>query len=166
MTSLIQSRTLALECLLDQGINSGNVADQFLWESVANFQIGDAGRTHPDPIIFTLPDEHFEGQIKCQKWGSYHQWSASFRAAKDQHMGLLHLETDSFRFCTMVNLISLSDIRHECHVCCLPRLRERSSAHIGSGKLLVGRSVCFFRIPQFAEARLRKNHSVADFLAL
>src|SRR5712692_2694024 len=98
------TNALALQRLLNQGINSGNVADQFLRDRVAIPQVVGAGRTHPDPIILALPDEHFEGQIKCQEWGSNHQRSASFRVAKDQHMGLLHREADSFGFSTMVNL--------------------------------------------------------------
>src|SRR5205807_10583105 len=70
----------------------------------AIFQVGDAVRTHPDPILLTLPDEDFEGQIKCEERGSNHQGSATFWIAKDQHVGLLHREPDSFRFATMVNM--------------------------------------------------------------
>ncbi len=58
--------TLALEHLLNQGISYGQVPNQFLWDRVAVFQVRDAGRTHPDLIIPTLPDEHFEWQFKCQ----------------------------------------------------------------------------------------------------
>jgi len=95
---------LALERLLNHGINDGKIARQFLWEIVANFQVGGTGRTHPCPIIRTLPDEHFEGQIKCEQWGSNHEWRATFRIAKDQHMSLLHREADSSRLSTMVNV--------------------------------------------------------------
>jgi hypothetical protein len=98
------TEALALERLLNQDINSGDVADQFLWDSVANLQVGGAGRTHPYSLILTLPDKHFEGQIKCEQRGSNHQWRASFRTAKDQHMGLLHLEAGLFRSSTMVNI--------------------------------------------------------------
>ena len=55
---------LALERLLNQGINYSDIAAQFLWESVADPQVGGAGRTDPDPTILTRPDERFEGQIK------------------------------------------------------------------------------------------------------
>ncbi len=55
---------LALERLLNQDINYSDIADQFLWESVADPQVGGAGRTDPDPTILTRPDERFEGQIK------------------------------------------------------------------------------------------------------
>ena len=55
-------------------------------------------------FIRTLPDEDFKGQIKCEERGRNHQGSATFRIAKDQHLGLLHLEADSFRFSTMVNM--------------------------------------------------------------
>jgi hypothetical protein len=99
-----QALALTLERLLNQGINSGNVADQFLWDSVTDPQIVGAGRTDPYPTILTLPDERFEGQIKREKRRSNHQWRATFRTAKDQHMGLLHCETDAFRFSAMVNM--------------------------------------------------------------
>src|SRR6266566_6509115 len=98
------TNALALERLLNQGIDSGNIADQFLRDGVAISQVGHTVRTHPYLIILPLPDEHFEGQIKCEEWGSNHQRSASFRAAKDQHMGLLHREAGAFRFSTMVNM--------------------------------------------------------------
>jgi hypothetical protein len=55
------AEALALERLLNQGFNSGNVADQLLWESVADQQVVGTGRTDPDPSILTLPDERFEG---------------------------------------------------------------------------------------------------------
>jgi len=100
----IPVKSLALERLLNHGINYGKIADQVLWESVAISQVGDAVRTHPDPIIVTLPDEHFEGQIKCEERRSNHEWSATFWIAKDQHVGLLHREPDAFRFATMVNV--------------------------------------------------------------
>src|SRR2546426_209413 len=103
-TSADPNEALALECLLNQRLNSGNVTDQFLRDSVASLKIGDAGSTHPYPIIITLPDEDFQGQIKSEERGSNHQRSARFRIAKDQHMGLLHLEADSFCFSTMVNM--------------------------------------------------------------
>src|SRR6266516_5725845 len=83
------TEALTLERLLNQGINSGNGADQFLWDSVADPQVVGAGRTYPYPTILTLPDERFEGQIKREKRRSNHQWRATFRTAKDQHMGLL-----------------------------------------------------------------------------
>src|SRR6266566_5741984 len=89
------TNALALERPLNQGIDSGNVADQFLRDQVAIPQVVGTGRTHPYPIILPLPDEYFEGQIKCEKWRSNHQRSAGFRVAKDQHMGLLHREADS-----------------------------------------------------------------------
>ncbi len=38
------TEALALERLLNQGINPGNVADQFLWYRVADPQVGGAGR--------------------------------------------------------------------------------------------------------------------------
>src|SRR5207302_8918766 len=59
-----QAIALTLERLLNQGINSGKVADQFLWDSEADPQVVGAGRTDPYPTILTLPDERFEGQIK------------------------------------------------------------------------------------------------------
>src|SRR6266404_2432941 len=98
------TKTLDFERLLDHSITDGKIADQFLWDDVAISQVGDAVRTHPYPIILTLPDEDFEGQIKREERGSNHQGSATFWIAKDQHMGLLHREPDAFRFVTMVNL--------------------------------------------------------------
>ncbi len=38
------TEALALERLLNQGINPGNVADQFLWDRVADPQVVGAGR--------------------------------------------------------------------------------------------------------------------------
>src|SRR5947209_6143015 len=98
------SEALTLERLLNQGIDSGNVADQFLWESVADPQIVGAGRTDPDLIILTLPDQHFEGQLKREERRSNHEGCASFRTAKDQHLGLLHRDPDPSRFSTVVNM--------------------------------------------------------------
>ena len=57
---------LDFERLLNHGIDYGNIADQFLWNSVAISQVGHTGRTHPDLIIHTLPDKDFKGQIKCK----------------------------------------------------------------------------------------------------
>src|SRR5436853_1448015 len=88
----------ALECLLNDGINDGKIAGQFLRDGVTISQVGHTGRTHPDLLIRTLPDEDFEGQIKCQQRGRNHEWCATFRIAKDQHIGLLHREADAFRF--------------------------------------------------------------------
>ncbi len=85
-------------------INDGKIADQFLRDGVAISQVVDAVRTHPRLLIRTLPDEDFEGQIKCEKRGRNHEWRAAFRIAKDQHVGLLHREADASRFATMVNL--------------------------------------------------------------
>src|SRR5712691_1269339 len=99
-----QALALTLERLLNQGIKSGNVADQFLWDSVAGPQVVGAGRTDPYPTILTLPDERFEGQIKGQERRSNHQWRASFRIAEDQHVGLLHREANSPCFSTVVNM--------------------------------------------------------------
>ncbi len=92
------------ECLLNHGINYGNIADQFLWDSVAISQVGHPVRTHPDLTIRTLPDEDFEGQVKGEERGGNHQGRATFRIAKDQHVGLLHREPDASRFATMVNM--------------------------------------------------------------
>ena len=92
------------ECLLNHGINYGNIADQFLWDSVAISQVGHPVRTHPYPTICTLPDEDFEGQVKGEERGGNHQGRATFRIAKDQHVGLLHREPDASRFATMVNM--------------------------------------------------------------
>src|SRR5712692_10324287 len=91
------TEALTLERLLNQGINSGNVADQFLWDSVADPQVGGAGRTDPYSTILTLPDERFEGQIKREERRSNHEWRATFRIAEDQHVGFLHREADSSR---------------------------------------------------------------------
>src|SRR5579864_8428443 len=95
---------LRCERLLNYSINDGQIADQFLRDGVAISQVSDAGRTHPDLTIRTLPDEHFEGQIKCEQRGGNHEWRATLWIAKDQHMGLLHREADSSRFSAMVNL--------------------------------------------------------------
>src|SRR2546428_13211908 len=95
---------LTLERLLNHRINDCKIADQFLRDGVAISQVGDAVRTHPDLLIRTLPDEDFEGQIKCEQRGGNHEWRATFWVAKDQHVGLLHREAHSFRFATMVNL--------------------------------------------------------------
>ncbi len=95
---------LRCERLLDHRINDGKIANQFLRDGVAISQVGDAVCTHPDLLIRTLPDEDFEGQIKCEQRGGNHEWRAAFRIAKDQHVGLLHRESDPSRFATMVNL--------------------------------------------------------------
>ena len=60
------AEALALERLLNQGFNSGNVADQLLWESGVDPQVVGTGRTDPDPTILTLPDERFEGRSKAR----------------------------------------------------------------------------------------------------
>ena len=65
-----------IERLLNHGINDGKIANQFLWDGVAVSQVGHPVRTHPDLTICTLPDEDFEGQIKCEEWGSNYQLSA------------------------------------------------------------------------------------------
>ena len=39
-----------------------------------------------------------------QERGRNHEWCATFRIAKDQHVGLLHRETDPSRFSTMINM--------------------------------------------------------------
>jgi hypothetical protein len=49
-----------------KGFNSGNVADQLLWESVVDPQVVGTGRTDPDPTILTLPDERFEGRSRAR----------------------------------------------------------------------------------------------------
>jgi hypothetical protein len=61
-----QHLALALEHLLNQGINSGNVADQFLWDSVAHHQVVGADRTDPYPTVLTLPDKRFEGRSSAR----------------------------------------------------------------------------------------------------
>lgn len=110
-SSIITSKTrqsrpgvLAAQDALNQPVDPSDVAGQFLWDAIASSEVRDTGRAHSHMIIVPLPDEHLEGQIKCEEWGSNHEWSASFRTAKDQHMGLLHLEADAFRFSTMVNM--------------------------------------------------------------
>jgi hypothetical protein len=97
-------KALVLECLLNDDINDGNIADQFLRDSVAISQVGHTVRTDPYLIICTLPDEYFEWQIKCQERRSNHQGSATFRIAKVQHVRLLHREASSPRFSTIVNM--------------------------------------------------------------
>jgi hypothetical protein len=99
-----QALALTLERLLNQGINYSDIADQFLWDREADSQVVGAGRTDPYPTILTLPDERFEGQVKGQERRSNHQWCATFRIAEDQHVGLLHRETDSSCFSTVVNM--------------------------------------------------------------
>jgi hypothetical protein len=85
------TEALALKRLLNHCINDGKIADQFLWDGVAISQVGDAVRTHPDLLIRTLPDKHFEGQIKCQERRGNHERRAAFGIAKDQHMGPLRI---------------------------------------------------------------------------
>jgi hypothetical protein len=83
------------ERLLYHRINDSKRADQFLWEGVALAQVRDAVRTHPDLAIRTLPDEDFEGQIKCEQRGRNHEGRAPFWIAKDQYVGFLHREADA-----------------------------------------------------------------------
>src|SRR5260370_35351855 len=90
------TKALPLERLLNQGINYSDVADQFIWESVADPQVGGASRTDPYPTILTLPDERFEGQIKGKERTSNHQWRATFRIAEDQHVGFCILRPTRF----------------------------------------------------------------------
>src|SRR6266567_8245651 len=101
-----QSRpgALAAQDALNQHVDPSDVPGQVLWDAIAGSEVRDTGRAHPHLLIGPLPDEDFERQIKCEEWGSNHEWRASFRTAKDQHMGLLHREADAFGFCTMVNL--------------------------------------------------------------
>ena len=64
---------------------------------------GNAGRTHPDPIIVTLPDERFEEQVKREEWGSNHEGSASDHDCRRSAQGpASHRAVDSFRFSTLV----------------------------------------------------------------
>lgn len=93
------------ERLLNHGVTDGQLAGQFLRESVALSQVVRTGRTHPDLLfISSLPDKDFERQIKREKRGRNHEWSAPLRIAKDQDMGLLHREANPLRFSTVVNL--------------------------------------------------------------
>src|SRR5260370_34387526 len=78
------TKALPLERLLNQGINYRNVADQFIWNSVADPQVGGASRTHPYPTILTPSDERFERQIKGQQRTSNHQWRVTLRLAEHQ----------------------------------------------------------------------------------
>ena len=125
-----------IERLLNHGINDGKIADQFLWDGVAISQVGHPVRTHPDLTICTLPDEDFEGQIKGEERGGNHQGRATFRIAKDQHVGLLHREPDASRFATMVNMgkdvqVSAVDGRLEA----FQRLLHRKRAGSGHNSL-------------------------------
>jgi hypothetical protein len=56
-----------------QGINSSNVADQFLWDRVADPKKTALVELTPYLIILTLPDERFEGKIKAHKRRRNHQ---------------------------------------------------------------------------------------------
>src|SRR6266487_839488 len=132
---------LALERLLNQGIHSSDVADQFLWECVADPQVGDAGRTDPYSTILTLPDERFEGQIKRQEWRSNHQWRATFRIAEDQHVGFLHLQADAFCFSAMVNMGKEGQLSPlDCLLEARQRLLDSKRAGSGHNALDRGRS--------------------------
>ena len=120
-----------IERLLNHGINDGKIADQFLWDGVAISQVGHPVRTHPDLSIRTLPDEDFEGQIKGEERRRNHQGRATFRIAKDQHVGLLHREPDASRFATMVNMgkdvqVSAVDGHLKAFQCLLDRKRAGS----------------------------------------
>jgi len=95
---------LRCERLLNHRNTDGKIADQSLRESVAISQVSYTSRTHPDLTIRTLPDEDFEGQIKCQERGRNHQGRAALWIAKDQHVGLLHREANSFCLSTVINM--------------------------------------------------------------
>ena len=52
---------------MNDGINDGNIANQFPRDGVTISQVRHAIRTHPYLMICTLPDEYFQGQIKCEE---------------------------------------------------------------------------------------------------
>ena len=105
-------------------INNGNIANQFLRNGVTIPQARNVVRTHPYLMICTLPDEYFKGQIKCEEGRNNNQGSATFRIAKDQHVCLLHCETDGSRPSTMVNvckegkIAAAYDFRRRSNVSC------------------------------------------------
>src|SRR5579859_6630749 len=95
---------LAPEYIFDQPVNSGDVPRQFLGNGVARCEVRDTCIADPHTAITALPDEGLEWQVESEEWGSNHQWSTRFWIAKDQHMRILHLQSDSFRFPAMVDM--------------------------------------------------------------
>jgi hypothetical protein len=95
---------LATERALNQSVNPSDVAKQLVWDGVAGSEVIDTGIVHPYTTIATLPNKDFEWQVQSQEGRSNHQWSASFRIAKDQHMSLPHHEPDTFGFLATIDV--------------------------------------------------------------
>src|SRR5829696_9649580 len=88
---------------LDERVDARDVPDEVFGYVVAAGEVGGGVVANQHLAVAVAPDQNLQRQVKREQWRGHHGWGAGLGAAKDQELGLLHLEAGLLRRAAVVD---------------------------------------------------------------